>query len=147
MAGPIGDIGLNLYAWTCILGVPGAVIGVLGAKAWSEVSPAIPAIIIALLAMTVFFLLMTSCSDPGIIPRKSLFLATKGKIPPRYSQGAVTVSTTTVYNAGTMESQSQRNTRAHSYCTTCQIYRPPRASHCQYNSCLFFLSVNPKWII
>lgn len=39
---------------------------------WKEIHPIYPIIIIMLFLCTVVFLLLTSCSDPGIIPKKML---------------------------------------------------------------------------
>ncbi|WFD33926.1 protein S-acyltransferase [Malassezia cuniculi] len=93
---------------------------------WTAISPA-PLIIFAYVTLNAWAsLVRTSFCDPGIIPRyledgdkpseKSIVLT-------RVDDGGV---------AGSLET-----TIALQWCTTCHIYRPPRASHCRAcNNCV-----------
>lgn len=62
---------------------------------------------------SILFLLLTAFSDPGIIPRQPRPRLRPGEQIPRFK--VVTMGNETVKMK---------------WCTTCNIYRPPRASHC-----------------
>lgn len=53
---------------------------------WKNVSPAIPIVFTYFFLQSVFCMFMTVCSDPGIIPRRSVFLAAIGEVPERFAQ-------------------------------------------------------------
>lgn len=80
MLGPIQDIGPNLYSWLtiitiftfyCIFVMPGLM----------KQIPFVAILIILLFFNTLFFLIATSFTDPGIIPRKFLLKELKIDTP------------------------------------------------------------------
>nr|CCA30177.1 hypothetical protein NCLIV_069490 [Neospora caninum Liverpool]CEL71292.1 TPA: hypothetical protein BN1204_069490 [Neospora caninum Liverpool] len=70
---------------------------------YSHFGVAVPLTQALLVLFTVYFFLITACSDPGILPRH----------PPRYQD--------VVINGNSIRLK---------FCTTCNIYRPPRSVHC-----------------
>jgi palmitoyltransferase ZDHHC9/14/18 len=113
-----------LYIYCCSLGitVPFCVF-VVGVN-W-EVNPALPLIFLLCVALMYFFLYLTACSNPGIIPKKP-FLELRREshahlldIPPAPAEGSQAVASAT------------------RFCGTCQVFRPKRASHCSTcNNCV-----------
>lgn len=87
--------------------------------------------------LTMGLLLATCCSDPGIIPRRSLVLATGTRSyitsllghDPLGAEGQEPTGDALV-DAQNMVSSGLRQ-RGYRWCHTCQIVRPPRASHCR----------------
>ena len=63
--------------------------------------------------MLVFCLASTTCTDPGIIPRRAILELNKDH-PKCYIEGR----------------HKDDPNADFAYCETCQIYRPARASHC-----------------
>lgn len=69
MTGPCEDFGPNCYAWTCILGVCIPYLIWMAPAVYKEVSPIVPILNGFLFIATLTSLLLTSFTDPGIIPR------------------------------------------------------------------------------
>ena len=69
ITGPLGDLCANMTFYVCavIIVIPYSIFMV--EKIW-EVSPAIPILFFLAIATTTLFLNLTSCTDPGIIPRR-----------------------------------------------------------------------------
>lgn len=109
MTGPKEDFGPNACAWGLVLGIICLFFYVWGG---TLVNVSIPLLVFLSSAFisTIFWFLATSFTDPGILLRKP---APANQMPPLYRnriEGDRTVTDT--------------------WCTTCHIYRPPRASHC-----------------
>ena len=68
----------------------------------------IPLLSLQLFVLSMFFMLLTMITDPGIIPRKEIFLA-MGEVPTEFVG----------------EGEEKRK-----FCKTCQIYKPLRSNHC-----------------
>lgn len=92
-----------------------------------------PLATIAVFLMATGFLLATCCSDPGIIPRREVILATKSaaKLEARLgydplAQGSVPLDG----RGGARNLPVELTSRGYRWCRTCRIVRPPRASHC-----------------
>jgi len=128
MIGPSIDLGYNLCAWSCILG-PSLFYSLVCAP-WlleRESLRIFPILTFVALGLCIFFFILTSCSDPGIIPRASIQELSEGLkeeiheaigyVPPPAADEVAPLTQEQV-NAGFR------------LCRTCQIVRPPRASHC-----------------
>lgn len=97
----------------------------------------LPVASICLFVATVVLLLATCCSDPGIIPRRSLILATGSRAQltallghdPLGDQGLEPIGDA-VIDAEKMVPDALRQ-KGYRWCHTCEIVRPPRASHCR----------------
>ncbi|CAD8143448.1 unnamed protein product [Paramecium pentaurelia] len=111
MIGPKTDILANLFVWGLLLIFPIPFYLSTWTKTW-DISPTIPFLTIFLQFTSITFLVLTSITEPGIIPKKQLQLR---------------VGT----NYFLEEFQDSR------HCDTCDIYRPLRASHCSdCNNCV-----------
>jgi len=110
MTGPEEDCSPNLCAWGMVLSPM-----VLFFYAWGGVllrsSPGFISFVMLSFASTIFFFLLTSFTDPGIIARGEK----PEKFPPLVRQ--------VLRPDGSYASET--------WCHTCNIYRPERASHCR----------------
>eukprot|EP00928_Gymnodinium_smaydae_P034188 TRINITY_DN24293_c0_g4_i1.p1 TRINITY_DN24293_c0_g4~~TRINITY_DN24293_c0_g4_i1.p1 ORF type:complete len:491 (+),score=78.75 TRINITY_DN24293_c0_g4_i1:82-1554(+) len=80
--------------------------------------------------ITVGTLLATSCTDPGIIPRRDVILATDTADAIQASLGYDVLNLKAPQGREDVIDPDLRS-RGYKWCTTCRITRPPRASHCQ----------------
>lgn len=113
MFGPPEDIGPNVCAWASILCPMLLFNYVWGDALLATVSPAVLAFILLCFGSTIFWFLVTTFTDPGVLARNP------DPLPPDPPPP--------LYRSRTDE---DGNTVTDTWCTTCLIYRPPRASHC-----------------
>lgn len=83
--------------------------------------------IIILFFSTAIFLLLASCSDPGIVPRREVILAGNLKDELKEKLGFDILGDGTIGHASVTSEMRQKG---YAWCNTCRIIRPPRASHC-----------------
>jgi len=131
MLGPWSDCGPNTCIWCIIMGPLGAFFWFVGPRLLFKVP--IMFFLVGILGLwTIIALLITGCSDPGIIPRQTRAEAwrqvlearafEKGKQVEESDAPQIMPSTLTMLVDGEMLSCR--------YCSTCNVFRPPRASHC-----------------
>jgi len=129
----------NLCAWTCILVPCSLYFCMVFPHLLRQGAVAMPVATLAVFLMTTGFLLATCCSDPGIIPRREVILATgcaerlqaalgydcllDSKIIPRDGRRPSG-------GWGKPSIPHELSSRGYRWCRTCRIIRPPRASHC-----------------
>lgn len=107
VTGPSRDLPGIIYIYVCtLIALIPFCIFVVGDN-WN-VTPALPLILFISLACMYFFLYLTSCTDPGIIPRRPFLELT----PDKYQKFLTSMNP---------------NARV---CDTCHIFRPKRTSHC-----------------
>ncbi|ORZ17817.1 DHHC palmitoyltransferase-domain-containing protein [Absidia repens] len=127
-----GRLMTNRTYWTffitCVLVVaPSILFGIFTCPfLWSNIHPMIPLMFAYMFLLAVASMLKASWTDPGVLPRGlDPFFDDQSSISTRQPMPAdryVTIKDKTWYLK---------------YCTTCHIYRPPRASHCrQCNNCV-----------
>ncbi len=73
------------------------------------------------LPLTGALLLVTSCTDPGIIPRRVV----------RSGDAEAAAESKTLLHVARNTAERTEFETTHKYCDTCHIFRPDRASHCR----------------
>jgi palmitoyltransferase ZDHHC9/14/18 len=113
MTGPEEDVGPNTCAWLTVL-TPMALFFYTWGDTLAQTSTPLLGIVVLCFASTIFWFLVTSFTDPGILARNPDPLAHLHPPPPLYRH----------------RTDEEGLVRTDTWCTTCLIYRPPRASHC-----------------
>ncbi|XP_013859740.1 palmitoyltransferase ZDHHC9 [Austrofundulus limnaeus] len=110
-----------------------------------HLSPAIPVFAIILFLFVMAFLLRTSFSDPGVLPRALPEEASFIEMEIEAANGNVP--------AGQRPPPRIRNVQINNqivklkYCYTCKIFRPPRASHCSIcDNCVDRFDHHCPWV-
>jgi len=120
MTGPEEDVGPNTCAWVLVL-LPMALFYYTWGEAIARISITLLGAITACFASTIISFVITSFTDPGILARNPDPLARKQGPPPAHRQR--------IDETGFAVTDT--------WCHTCLIYRPPRASHCHdCNNCV-----------
>lgn len=73
ITGPKKDIPSNFIAWLLFLSISAIYFWITSQRIWERIGPLIPICTANLLLLTVVFFMLTQFSDPGIIPRKTLW--------------------------------------------------------------------------
>lgn len=127
ITGPTSDLKYMVGTWLIIITIS-AIYFIIPAPSLAEsFTICYPLISAFLLILSVIFLLITKYMDPGIIPRKEIF-EIYGSIPEKFTAKVFEQYA----GCGNKLSSEEKNSiiQAFEYCTTCKIFRPPRASHC-----------------
>lgn len=123
----------NLCVWTCILAPCTLYFVWVFPHLWSQGCYAMPLATLAVFFMASGFLLATCCSDPGIIPRREVVIATKTAKKLEAALGYDVLASSHVPldgRGGARHLPPDLANKGYRWCRTCRIVRPPRASHC-----------------
>lgn len=115
MLGPRSDLPRLILTWVLFLGLSLTYFVLVAPYLWLEVSLALPLVTVLLFLCTLLCLCLTMSSEPGILPRKCVF-DLNGFLPVQFTVEVLVKDL--VLGA------------QYKYCSTCKIFRPPRASHC-----------------
>lgn len=126
--GPLVDFWYNCCAWSFVIGPSMFYFFFCARLQWESCRP-LPVLTALVLLSTVIFFVLTSCTDPGIIPRQDLQAIVAGM------QEEVTLATGAPEFIRETEEPSSTLSREHQelgwrWCENCRVARPPRASHC-----------------
>ena len=113
ITGPKEDVVVVIFGWILILVVTVFYFIFIAPLIWSEMI-AIHVLVLCFLALTIISYLLTSCTDPGIVPRKTIF-EIYGDLENKFIGQA---------NEGIINNFK--------FCSTCKICRPPRSTHCRF---------------
>jgi len=114
MTGPEEDVGPNTCAWLTMITPMVLFFYVWGTELTETLPPLFTGVAAACFGSSIIFLLITSFTDPGILPRNPDPQVLKQPQPPMYRN----------------RTDEYGNVQTDTWCTTCHIYRPPRATHC-----------------
>lgn len=116
----------NICVWSFILVPCGFYFLWVFPALWTRGVYALPGFTLIIFLITTGSLLATCCSDPGIIPRREVVLATNDAQKLEAALG---------YNVLGNDDEDERipralSSRGYRFCRTCRVIRPPRSSHC-----------------
>eukprot|EP00747_Dinoflagellata_sp_TGD_P129699 gnl/TRDRNA2_/TRDRNA2_174724_c0_seq2.p1 gnl/TRDRNA2_/TRDRNA2_174724_c0~~gnl/TRDRNA2_/TRDRNA2_174724_c0_seq2.p1 ORF type:complete len:439 (-),score=51.27 gnl/TRDRNA2_/TRDRNA2_174724_c0_seq2:165-1481(-) len=121
----------NLCAWICILAPCSFYFTWVFPYLWGRGSYAMPAATLVVFLIASGSLLATCCSDPGIIPRREVILASASGEQLNAQLGYDVLASKIVPLDGSGGGpEPELIKRGFRWCRTCRIVRPPRASHC-----------------
>jgi len=118
----------NLCVWTCILVPCSLYFFWVFPSLWHRGAYALPIAVLAVFLMTTGLLLATCCTDPGIIPRREVILATRCAEELEAALGYDVLGGSVNGTEPTLDPKLK--SQGYRWCRTCRIVRPPRASHC-----------------
>ncbi len=114
---------------------------IIGAFLWECIHPILPILSLIIFILTIFLIFLCTFTDPGIIPRKNVFEIANKPIPRLYDKNTILETLkkkfSNVYNDDErnyiyVTSETTHDIYIFKYCKTCEIFRPPKASHCKY---------------
>lgn len=74
ITGPASDWAANIAYYTCLVGILTPYYIFVAPRIWDDISPIIPIAISLSSLLSLLFFLLTSFTDPGIIPRRAFLM-------------------------------------------------------------------------
>jgi len=132
MGGPKTDRIANICTWGLILLISIIFFAVAFTYLLEDVTLLLPLISIYLFLSTVAFFLLTSFTDPGIIPRKSILALDNELRSFKYSsnQEKEELDTNSPLDSPKLEPKPNL-ANSLKFCPDCNIYKPPKTVHCK----------------
>lgn len=126
--------GATCCAWSCIV-VPFVIYcAFIFPLAWQLWHPLLPMAAAGLFVVTIIFLVSACCSDPGVIPRRNLIIGSglSSDISEMlgYNVLGLAEPTRNPEVDATRMVPDELKSKGYKWCRTCEVIRPPRASHC-----------------
>eukprot|EP00931_Biecheleriopsis_adriatica_P035326 TRINITY_DN20327_c0_g1_i1.p1 TRINITY_DN20327_c0_g1~~TRINITY_DN20327_c0_g1_i1.p1 ORF type:complete len:370 (+),score=51.29 TRINITY_DN20327_c0_g1_i1:48-1112(+) len=140
VTGPTIDFWYNMCAWGFIM-IPSGFYFLVCSKYLAEkVSIWLPIVTALVLLATIIFLLLTSCTDPGILPRHDLRVAVDGldeRVVSALGETLALPELDPVSREPICQLTDEQQRQGYRWCVTCKVVRPPRSSHCNdCNNCV-----------
>eukprot|EP00041_Stephanoeca_diplocostata_P011381 m.187823 g.187823 ORF g.187823 m.187823 type:complete len:576 (+) comp18512_c0_seq3:262-1989(+) len=126
-----GDLAIVIVTWTLLVVTIGIFFAFPARYLWTDISPSIPILIAFLTIFTFSSLIHASWTDPGIIPRGEELEARRdnGDLPRLKPTKVLHID----YRL--------------KYCHSCEMYRPPRVSHCsRCDNCIEKFDHHCPWL-
>lgn len=123
----------NCCNWSCIL-LPSFIYFIFTVPYYWKAVMILPLAAVFFFVSTVSFLLLACCSDPGIIPRRAVIIATKSEEHLTQVLGYNPLGQGSPVRKRGIDCERMVPPdlcrKGYVWCHTCEIVRPPRASHC-----------------
>jgi len=122
--------GANICVWVSVLGPCAVYFLWVLPDLVREGSYALPTVIVVTFLLTIGSLLAVCCSDPGIIPRREVILATGSRETLCQTLGYDPLGSEERDEDGLPGVPQELRRQGYRACWTCHIVRPPNAAHC-----------------
>jgi len=129
MTGPKTDKLPNMIAWIFVIGINIFFFSVAFPFLLDELTALLPVLSSYLFASTVILFLLTSFTDPGIIPRKCVW-ELNGEVPQPYCGVSFRKESSEISQSNVSQKKFLENSMK--FCNICQIYKPARTAHCKH---------------
>lgn len=129
------DVGYNILTWSMII-MPSGFYYVFCSEEFWSINPILPLTTTLLLVVAVTLLLLTSCTDPGIIPRHAVRLMVENLHEEVNAAIGCEVDLADVLSGEKNEQlMAELSPLGFRWCSYCRHIMPPRAKHCRDCDC------------